>query len=480
MRLSLRYQLLLPMLVLLLGVAGLGAWVAVRSVQQAVRQQIEAQLSQVARTVSEASFPFTERVLSQLKDLTGADYLLTAPDGRRQATVPELAVDYQLADIPTADWHAMRLGTSVHLAGQNYLTAKILLRRSDAAAPDLLFIFYPEWRWREALWRALRPTILLGIVGSLLAVGLAVLVANWLARRIHLLDVQTRLIAQGQFRPLPLPVWNDELRDLAASVNAMAQQLARWQQAVQRTERLRLLDQVSGGLAHQLRNGVAGARLAVQVHARSCPSVEDRDILDVALRQLALMETQVQRLLQAGREEPPALLPCSLTQVLDEAISLMRPQCLHRHIELRQTLPKPVVDVLADAGQLGHLFVNVIGNAAEAIGANGWIEVRTQKATAADVPIGNESPPTPAGQFWHLIEVVDSGPGPPPELATRLFEEFVTSKPEGVGLGLAVARQVAAAHGGRIEWRRENGCTCFRIWLPMLESGAETRIQNSA
>ena len=64
MRLSLRYQLLLPMLVLLLGVAGLGAWAAVRSVQQAVRQQIEAQLGQVAHTVSEASFPFTDRVLT--------------------------------------------------------------------------------------------------------------------------------------------------------------------------------------------------------------------------------------------------------------------------------------------------------------------------------------------------------------------------------------------------------------------------------
>ena len=458
MRLSLRYQLLLPMLVLLLGVAGLGAWAAVRSVQQAVRQQIEAQLGQVAHTVSEASFPFTDRVLTQLKDLTGAEYLLTAPDGRTQFTLPDPVDVSQLSDIPVVDWHDMQLGTSVHLVGQNYLAVKIQLRRSDGAAPNILFIFYPEWRWRDALWRALRPTIFMGIVGSLLAVGLAILVAGWLSRRIRLLDMQTRAIAQGLFRPLILPTWNDELRDLAASVNAMAEQLARWQQAVHKTERLRLLDQVSGGLAHQLRNGVAGARLAVQVHARSCPAVEDRDVLDVALRQLALMETQVQRLLQAGREDPPVLLPCSLTQALEEAISLMRPQCQHRHIELSQTLPDAGVDVMGDAGQLGHLFVNVLSNAAEAIGADGRIEVRARKVEEQD-------------RAWHLVEIVDTGPGPPPELSAKLFEEFVTSKPEGVGLGLAVARQVISAHGGQIDWQRDNGCTCFRIRLPLLESG---------
>lgn len=465
MRLSLRYQLLLPMLVLLLGVMSLGAWAAVHSVQQAVRQQIEVQLSHVAHTVSEASFPFTERVLTQLKELTGADYLVTAPDGRRQSTLASLGDERVLSEIPTADSQDMRLGASVRLAGQTYLTTKIQLRRSDASTPELLYIFYPEWRWREALWRALEPTVFLGIVGSLLAVGLAIMVADWLARRIQLLDVQTRLIAQGELRPLALPAWNDELRDLAVSVNAMAGQLARWQKAVHKSERLRLLNQVSGGLAHQLRNGIAGARLAVQVHARSCPAAEDRDVLEVALRQIALMETQVQRLLQAGREDPAVLQPCSLTQVLDEAISLMRPQCQHRHIELRQTLARPAVDVLADAGQLGGLFVNVLGNAAEAIGANGWIEVRTRNVTAAEAPADMA-----ASRSWHLIELIDSGPGPPPEVAEHLFDEFVTSKPEGVGLGLAVARQVAAAHGGRIDWRRDDGCTCFSVWLPVIES----------
>jgi nitrogen-specific signal transduction histidine kinase len=66
-----------------------------------------------------------------------------------------------------------------------------------------------------------------------------------------------------------------------------------------------------------------------------------------------------------------------------------------------------------------------------------------------------------------FVEVTDSGPGPSPDVAAKLFEPFVTGKPEGVGLGLAVARQVAEAHGGTITWRRENDRTVFRIVLPL-------------
>src|SRR5439155_2804910 len=69
-----------------------------------------------------------------------------------------------------------------------------------------------------------------------------------------------------------------------------------------------------------------------------------------------------------------------------------------------------------------------------------------------------------------ILEIHDSGPGPPADIADRLFEPFVTGKPEGVGLGLAVARQVAEAHGGRITWRRDRGVTRFTIELPAQES----------
>jgi signal transduction histidine kinase len=259
---------------------------------------------------------------------------------------------------------------------------------------------------------------------------------------------------------LELPGRNDELRDLGQSVNDMALQLAQLQQAVQRTERLRLLGQVSGGLAHQLRNGVSGARLAVQVHAHECTDHAEAEALDVALRQLALVEANLKRFLDLGRTEGLRQEPCSLRTLIDETVALVRPQCRHVHIDLRWHPPGEPALVQGDPGQLGHLFFNVLSNAVDAAAPGGCVEIRLSQAKRQDAK-------GECGPSLCEIEVADSGPGPPAEIADRLFEPFVTAKPEGVGLGLAVARQVAEAHGGCISWRREADRTLFSIKLPL-------------
>ncbi len=251
---------------------------------------------------------------------------------------------------------------------------------------------------------------------------------------------------------MPISGQNDELRDLSQAVNDMAGRLAQLQEAVQQNERLRLLGQVSGGLAPQLRNGGTGAILAVQLHARECTNGADREALDVALRQLALLESNLKRFLDLGKEETPRVEPCALASLVDDAIGLLRPQCRHLHTELRWQPPQKPVAVAGDSTQLGHLFLNVIGNAVEAAGPGGWVEIRMQASGTC------------------VVEVIDSGSGPPTVIADRLFQPFVTGKPEGVGLGLTVARQVAESHGGAIAWRRETDRTVFRIELPILQA----------
>lgn len=104
---------------------------------------------------------------------------------------------------------------------------------------------------------------------------------------------------------------------------------------------------------------------------------------------------------------------------------------------------------------MGDLIHNLLINAMEAAGPGGKIQICLGK----DTTVG-----------W--IDIFDSGSGPSAEIGSRIFDPFVTSKKEGVGLGLAMARQVAQAHGGDVTWKREKEMTCFRLTLPLFQSSA--------
>jgi signal transduction histidine kinase len=458
MRWRIRYQLLAPLLTLLLGVAGVSTWTAIDSARRAW-QQIDNRFRSIAHTLAESSFPLGEPILEQLKGLSEAEYLLLTPARRRVATFAAADVQLPPDDVIVNDWQDLRLGPSTTLAGETYFCSGLRLHRPPDRAGAVLYILYPEARWRDVLWAAIWPSLLLGGSIGLASLALALSLGQGLSRRLEELGRRTRLIAAGNFTPLPLFARNDELRDLGRSINEMAQQLAQLQETVQKTERLRLLGQVSGGLAHQLRNSVTGARLAVQLHARECDGHADPEPLEVALRQLALLEVGLKRFLDLGRTGQVRRQPCSLAALLDETVALLRPQCRHAGIELRWPGAGEVAvaggdRLSADPGRLGQLFLNVLGNAVEAAGPGGTVEVDLQIAD------GNRA----------VVEIWDTGPGPSPEVAERLFEPFVTGKSEGVGLGLAVARQVTEEQGGRIDWRRESGRTCFRIELPLSQA----------
>jgi signal transduction histidine kinase len=462
MRWRIRSQLLLPLLLLLLGVLGLSVWMAFAAAKDA-RRQIETRVRNVAQILSEGKFPLAplaqNHILLWVKQLSGADYLLARRSGQHISTLDVEPERLLPAEEVGDDWRALRLGPPIRSGGQTYLCSGIRLGRGENAG-DILYIFYPESLWRDALWEAIWPFLVLGGSAGAASVALAIGLGQGLSRRIRELERRTRLIAGGDFSPMPLPSRHDEIRDLAQSVNEMAQRLAQFQETTQRSERLRLLGQVGGGLAHQLRNGLTGVRLAVQLFVRECSEQTDTAALDVALRQLTLLETNLKRFLDLGRDGDGRRERCSLPALIGEAVELLRPQCRHAGIELIWQPPSGDHVLFGDSGRLGQLILNVLGNAVEAAGPGGTVQVTLTEETRL-------APRPPVV----VMTVYDSGPGPSPEVAERLFEPFVTGKSEGVGLGLAVARQVAEAHGGCICWRRDEGRTCFRVELPLAPMG---------
>jgi signal transduction histidine kinase len=451
-RWSLRNQLLWPfagvMAVTLVLVSGVNAWLATRR----ATEQIQSQLSKIGETLRRPPFPLTESVLRQARSLSGAELVVTDAEGKvvaASAPAMENGRPFQILP-PTADQTG--LGDSVLIQGEQYFHRAVETRGSDAKGPLVLHVLYSERSYHESLRQAMVPPLVVGGIALAVVVLIAGSLASRLSRPIALLQKQVGKIAEGDFQPLPLPGRDDELHDLAKSVNSLAQQLTTLTQVMKRSERLTLLGQLSGGLAHHLRNDITGVRLAIQLHQRNC-GVSDRESLDVALRQLTLSEEYLQRLLAIGQPRDPERKACDLKEIAADLVVLHGPTFQHRKVDLRAELGEQSIPLSADAKQLSQLLLNLLLNGIEAAGPGGWVRMETGIR---------------AEQRQAFARLLDSGPGPSAEIEARLFEPFATSKPEGVGLGLAVARQIARAHKGDLVYSRNGaGTTCFELRLPL-------------
>src|SRR5262245_56535721 len=215
MRLSLRYRLLIPLGLLLAGDAAATAWAA-RIAARNAEERLAAQQWAVARTLTEprSTFPLTERVLQQMKGFSGAEFLFVPVVGPPESTLTD-PKPVPPADVPTATQpqsdEEHTLGPPVEVAGISYRVLRLPLRPPHPQAGGSLYIFYPETLRQTAVRDAVRPLLILGGVGGLAAIALAVAFGSRLVRRIRDLDARTRLIAAGDFRPMPVTGGGDEL-----------------------------------------------------------------------------------------------------------------------------------------------------------------------------------------------------------------------------------------------------------------------------
>lgn len=448
--------LLLTIAVTLIAVSS-AVLAARRSEEQTLRH-----LRQVVGALGQVSFPFAPNVLEKMRGLSGAEFVVKNEKAVITATtLPNTSqLNADLQSIPTTE-ELVTLGKypAVTVSGQRYLVSAV--RGPNDLGRTTLIVLYPEQSLKQARSEAAVPPLAVGVATILLMVGLSAWLAQHLSQRIRSVQQQVAQIAQGRFLEVDAGHRHDEIRDLATSVNEMCGQLRQMQQAIRVAERSRLLGQLAGGLAHQLRNAVTGARLAVQIHAKRCPTlVPDKqhgletgrqpdDSLKVALQQLALTEEQIKGFLSLGRQERRPPEACRMEALISEIASLVQASCEHSQVQFRYHADAQIPEIQADRQGLRAAVLNLTLNAIEAAGPAGQVRLNaTDHATEIQ------------------IEIRDNGAGLPSELAETLGEPFVTGKPEGVGLGLALAKQVAGDHGGQLTWRREEGWTCFRLTLP--------------
>jgi signal transduction histidine kinase len=175
--------------------------------------------------------------------------------------------------------------------------------------------------------------------------------------------------------------------------------------------------------------------------------------LTVAKGEIARLDYIVTQFLQAIRPSPPQRKPCSLNDVVEETLELLRPEILNRGQTIESRLARQLPRALLDAGQIKQALVNLIKNAMQAMTKGGVLSVHTGAS---------------GGGVW--VSVGDTGHGIPSEQLKRIFEPFFTTRKKGSGLGLMIVQRIVRDHGGLIKLESHAGSgTAFRVWLPTEE-----------
>ena len=462
MRWPIRIQLLWPMLaVMALTILLVGAAVTYWRISQ-VRAQQKDNLQRVATTLVEGSFPLSEQVLQQMRGLSGAEFVLLGGNSEIVTTTLDISpeVHRRLRELPLdrvlddlAEQPKIVIGTRQYLA-----TRTPLVRPLPSGGPGSLAILYPEDQILAEAHRAAWPALLAVVAIAVVVVVVTTLLAQRFVKPIRTLGDRTAAIARGDFTPLPVTPRDDEIRDLTVAINQMTKTLSQYETEIRRSEQLRTLHQLGAGMAHQLRNSAAGALMAIELHQRQCPASADSESLEVARTQLKLMSSYLQRFLTLGQSRPASTDRLALQQLVCEVIKLVEPACAHAKIELTHQWPEQPLMIEGDAETLRQVLINLLLNAVDA--------ARAKNGTPGRVIVGIRADENNRA----ILEIKDSGPGPNQSVEGRIFEPFVSEKPDGTGLGLFVARQVVEQHRGTIDWRREQDLTCFTVELPLCST----------
>lgn len=222
-----------------------------------------------------------------------------------------------------------------------------------------------------------------------------------------------------------------------------------------RHDRQDLSRRVVRQLAHEIRNPLAGLRGAAQLLERDEPDPARRELSGIICNEADRLERLVDEMLGPGG--PSRLARSNVHVPVDRLFELLRAEA-GEGLRIRRDFDPSLPELDLDADQLLRALLNLGRNALQ-VGAS-RIELRTRAAHGR----------TWEGRLHRLavaVEVVDDGPGVPPELADSLFFPLVTGRADGSGLGLAISQEIADRHGGRIEYESLPGRTVFRLLLPV-------------
>lgn len=233
------------------------------------------------------------------------------------------------------------------------------------------------------------------------------------------------------------------------------------EEALQRSEQLRIVGELAAGLAHEIKNPLAGIKVSIDVMLQELPlSPEDRQVFIAAGNELKMIELLIKSLLNFAKPPKPQFAAVCINSLLDTIMSLSLKNPTFSSIRVLKEYEEGLPEIMADSMQLQQVFLNLLLNSGESMIRGGTLTVKTF---------------SDSGSGLVHVAISDTGKGIDEGALQKIFEPFFTTKPKGTGLGLAITKRLIEQHDGDIRAKNNaEGGASFIVSLPFgRSSGAQ-------
>ena len=317
-----------------------------------------------------------------------------------------------------------------------------------------------------SIWKKNRT---LGIIISLAALTILTLIILRLFEKIinrPIFNLKNRMkkIQEGDFSAIVPITKDDEIGDLAKSFNIMITKLEEANNRIEelhgkqmeKAEHLASLGEIAAGLAHEIKNPIAGMKGALEIiHNKTDDSDTNKEVFKEVLIQIDKIDQIIQDLLRYAKPKELNIREVPFEECVDHAVKLAQMQVKNKNIQFHVSSTEKSIYACLDADKIQEVLLNLILNGVAAIPEKGTITINITVQNNKDL----------------LISISDNGTGIKKEFLSQIFQPFFTTKSQGTGLGLSICQKAIAAHSGTLEVESEEGKgTTFTILLPVVES----------
>ena len=304
----------------------------------------------------------------------------------------------------------------------------------------------------HALERQLLAAICLAMLGTVI---LGWVWGRSFIQRIFALTRVTRAIAEGRMDERVVLSGQDEIRQLGDAFNSMADRLVELQDEIRKQERQAMFGRIAAGLVHDLSHPIQNIGNSCKLIQKMFEDMEYRETFKRTVeRELVICKRVLDDLRNIARPIPLERFPVDLNRTVADAAEAMEPHAETAGLNFKTELTPEAVYIEGDVFALGRVYRNLILNAIQATAPGGLIVVKSE-----------------VREDRVQVRIYDTGCGIPPERIGQIFEDFVTTKRRGLGLGLAISKKIVEQLGGTITVASEVGKgTTFVLEFPRTQS----------